>query len=186
MSYKYTKISDLIKELEEIQKSHGDIPVCTSGDYGWTASVYSDVQPYYYDGGYYVQDGMGQNGEPNFISSRRMDLNDSKNKDLSYVVKLKSFYLDYDTNINGKTIRDINPGEFVFLDEIEQKTLKDFAGEMPEFKNTKHKNANGYYMIEAFLKNGLSAYGISRKEAQEALAKKFLLEDPNILLKEKL
>ncbi len=187
MSYKYTKISDLITELETIKKSHGDIPVCTPGDYGWLSFVYAAVQPYYYDGGYHIQDGMGANGKPNFISSRKIDLNNPVNQNLNSVVKLMGFYFDEDQNFNNTPIRQIIPTDFTWLDEMEQETRMKFGGEIPKYRNLKFfdKTLN-CYPIEASLENGLSAQGGSTKDAEDNLAKKFLMQDPNILLKEKL
>ncbi len=188
MKYQYTKISDLITELEKIKESHGDVAVATCGDEGWAATVYPDLQPYYYDGGFYVQEtGPGPNGQKNFVSSRKIDLKDPENKPLTFVVKLKGVYFEDDTNFNGRPIREINPGDFTWLDDMEQEIRMKFGGELPKYRWLKYFNQEMQcYPAEAFLESGLSALGKNIKEAQEALAEKYKLKNPNDVLKDNL
>lgn len=185
MSYKYTKLSELISELQKVLDTSGDMPVCACGDEGWVATVWPDVQPYYYDGSYYIQDGVGPNGKANFVKGR--DLYSKDNSIGSSVMKLKCYYMEDDTNFNGRPIREINPGEWTWLDEFEQEQRAKFGGETPKFRGLKYFNKEmGCYPVEAFLENGLFAEGRNIKEAEDNLAKKFLMQDPNILMKEKL
>ena len=187
MSYKYTKLSDFIAELQSIHAQFGDIPVCIGTEYGFSAYTYPEVQPYFYDGGYKIQDGIGSNGKPNFISSRKIDLKDPANKDLNSCIKLKGYYMEDDDNFENRPLRQVIPEEFIWLDEIEQKDRLLFGGELPQYRSTTQLDPQGRgYLTEAFLSSGMSYRGINMNEAKKGLAEKFKVQDPNKLMKEEL
>ena len=166
----YTPISELIKELEEIKKNHGDIPVCYNG----SSPVYTDVREYYYDGGYYLKDATNIQ---NYISSR------SRTADDKYTCITEGFpqsCVDIrggmpgdweDHSLNGRPVREIDPDSWEFLDKQEYEERKVFGGYIVKYAWEKQPNAKGYYPVKAYLDSGEFAFGENMKEAREALTK---------------
>ena len=71
------KISDMISDLEEIKKRHGDLPVAVHGHAeGWLSNIfYTEVVHDYYDGGYIfsVDDPLNNFHQEHWAHSRNAD-----------------------------------------------------------------------------------------------------------------
>lgn len=166
---KYTSIDELIEMLLDVKKDHPDAAVCVNG----VSAVFTIARPWYYDGGYVAQDVTNTS---NFLRSRaeRMEGMTTKAEGFPGVcVDLVSQEPAGDDlySLDGRSVRDIDPEGWDFLDEQESRE-RGLFGELIQYewtKNTRMADGHNCAEIRAFLSSGLSALGTSRKEAKDAL-----------------
>lgn len=159
----YTSISEFIDELKEILDKHGDLPVCVRG----ASPIWTDLLAYYYDGGFALQD---VNDSANYISSRTW------NPEKKYTEVTKGFpkccvnlmtYDPFETQkLNGRSVREIDPESWTFLDEEELKERKIFDGQLIQYKYD-----DGQKKYKAFLESGEFAFGDCMFDARVNLTK---------------
>lgn len=164
---KYTSITDLIKDLTEALNTFGDIPVCIGG----SSPIYTNPLPYYYDGGYVLQD---VKDPKNFIRSKTWDKESGFTKATPGVppncVHL-CFMLPeggYNT-LNGRDVRDIDPDTWEFLCEEEKSERDMFNGSLVNYSYDKN-----FKLFKAEIDSGEFSLGESRKVAKDNLIRLFL------------
>ena len=169
----YTSISELIKELEEIKEKIGDIPVCCKG----SSPIRCEVEPYYYDGGYYVRDSKDPK---NYLHSV------TRKEGLGGVSEgfHKSCVQIYDESIwevhklNGRSVREIDPENWQFLDEEEKKERDIFNGQLVKYSWEKDVDPNlKIYSCKAYIDSGEFAFGEHMFGAKQNLIKLFEKKD---------
>lgn len=117
-----TMLSNLIKELTETLKTHGDIPVAIQG----YANVYVSPEPYYYDGGAMLPLGLSKNGGVNWEKSR------NHGKKYPTICHLNCLEPDENDSVNGEDLPTtaefdlvINDGEkLTALCELQEQKIK--------------------------------------------------------------
>jgi hypothetical protein len=166
----YTSVDELIVELQKISKDgHGDYPVCVNG----VSPVFVDSRPSHYDGGYLVRD--ASKGNYNFLRSCPRDEDGNRTgihpdvKDMCFDVMSCDPTGEDTATIDGRTVRDIEPETWSFLDAIEQKEMVDFGGLVKYKIASKVDKEMGYFPFTAYLESGESAIGSNMKNAREAL-----------------
>jgi len=170
----YTSVDELIKELQEISdRGLGDHPVCVNG----VSPVHVSGRGYYYDGGYIVRDAT--KGNFDFVRSRMTNKKGRTTgmhpdvKDTCFDIDICDPTWDDEATIDGRTVRDMNPETWAFLDENEQEEMALFGGIVKyKLSKTKDENLNCYPYI-AYLDSGESAVGSNMHNAKQNLAKIF-------------
>lgn len=109
MRYKhleYTSVAELIQQLQEFvatDKNRANWPVAVDGN----TPVFIISEPYYYDGGYYLEDvehPKGQDSYVHYVRSRTIAKED-KDFNLGWVLHLRSkrAFSDEGDTVDGKT-----------------------------------------------------------------------------------
>lgn len=170
--------SDVIKKLQAIIDAQGDLPVAAVGTHGFVSYVHCDIEPNYWDGGYYAprEDTKGY-AASDFVHSRDQGLEFP-----GLVIKLKAYGPDEgDDLVDGRPLREIITEDFIWLDEHEAAIRNRFDGELPKYRLEKTLDvALGCYPYVAYLESGLEAKGTgSMDSAKKALAQKFKEQKQN-------
>lgn len=109
MRYKhlqYTSVAELIQQLQDFiaeDKSRADWPVAVDGN----TPIFFSPEPYYYDGGYYLEDvehPKSKDSYVHYIRSRTIAKED-KDFNLKWVLHLQSkrAFMDEGDTVDGKT-----------------------------------------------------------------------------------
>jgi len=174
---KWTSIDDLISQLEEL-KAHrngdGTIPVCING--------ISDIEltdlPFYYDGGYNAVD---VNDDTNIVHSKTTNPKGYTEKTPGFHdirIDLREATTDEeDFKVNGRSVLEIDPYNWNWYIEIQQKERVQFDGQLVRYRLLKEKNEEwSCYPFEAsvcFYEEGytgrVTALGRNMAEARNNL-----------------
>lgn len=106
MRYKhlqYTSVAELIQQLQDFvseDKSRADWPVAIEGN----TPIFFAPEPYWYDGGYYLEDAERPEGYVHYVRSRTI-ANEDKKFPLRDVLHLRSkrAFSDEGDTVDGKT-----------------------------------------------------------------------------------
>lgn len=175
----YTSVDELIAALQKVSDDgYGDYPVCVNG----ASPIMSKClgrRPWYYDGGYIVRDAT--KGPYDYVRSRQRGDNGRTKmhpdvKDACIDLEICDPCVDDEATIDGRTVRDMQPETWEFLDQDEQKELAIFGGLVQYRLSTTKDQKTGFYPVTAYLDSGESAVGANRHEARENLKKKIQSE----------
>ncbi len=145
----YTSISEFIKELEKIKEKCGDIPVCCKG----SSPIRCEVEPYYYDGGYFARDAKDPKNYLHSIT-RKEGLGISAEGFPKSCVQIYDESIWEAHKLNGRPVREIDPESWQFLDEEEKKEMDIFNGQLVKY-NYDHDQKK----YKAYLDSGEFALG---------------------------
>lgn len=171
IEYKYTKISDLIAELTAVLQERGDLPVTVRH----ATPVFTNVMPYYYDGGYTVRTADGA-----YVTSRDYERGDSDVRPglPETFVDLASSQPNADdwNVVNGRSVREIDPDTWQYLEEQEAEERLIFSGQLVKYRIDNHPSGEGNnrcYMQTAYLPSGEEGRGPSMADAKAALIRAY-------------
>lgn len=165
---KWISIDDLIKMLEEEKAElggDGTVPVCING----ISSIWLDRLPYYYDGGYCAIDVKDETNVMHSRSGHGMSIGFHQTR-----IDLRALDDDEDLKVEGRPVVEIDPDNWNWYIDRQQKERTQFDGQLVQYKLLKEKNEEmGCYPFKAFLDSGESALGRNIAEAKKALLEKY-------------
>ena len=169
MKPKFLTVAQMIEELE---KYDGDLPVAIDGVSDWIV----DKIPFYYDGGFLAPSEESHN---NYLSSKVGSPTGTKKGEgfPNTFLRITSGDPNMSKNnkINGRSIREIDPDGWDFLEIEEMKERNIFDGEIVRYIGSKTKDEKlGCYPMKAYLDSGMEAIGTGNmSSARETLTDKF-------------
>lgn len=160
----YTTVGELI---EELKKFNVDAPVCING----CAEVYTDARPWYYDGGYIARDAKNPN---NFLRSKDYSKGNASLGEGFYIccVDLVPQNPEDGHSIEGRSVREIDPDSWAFLEKIEMEERNIFANQTVKYEGTgSYSEEFKCYPVKAYLDSGEFAIAECMRDAKDQLIK---------------
>lgn len=167
----YTSISELIEQLLEVKEQLGDLPVCFNG----ASPVYLNTRPFYYDGGYVLQDAQNPKNYKRSRSQNTKGLTVKTEGFPDACVDILGLNPDDYLTLDNRSVREIDPESWEYLEQKEQEERNFFNGQIVRYKNDGvFDNAFGCCPYTAYLDSGESALGGCMRDARNNLKEIYL------------